>query len=384
MSIIEINCCLLRNLKVTNGMNKKYNSIIEIAKDIKGKYENSDILFYAINGVGKTRLSQAIKELYADEKVLCYSTFFEEYFRWNYKYEDNSSYLEITGINELLTNYIMNYGDNEITKNFRKFVDKKIDINFEMDKKRISFSLQTGDDKSIDNIKISKGEEIIFIWTIFYTVLEQNLADISEEFTEGENSIKYIVIDDPVSSINDDKILTIALQIKYLKKKYISEIRNSDKKIGILIETHNKTFWNLVFNELNFKESNGKSYRLNYLENEYYLEHQNDSPFSYHLELKNKIEKDIVDKNIKKWDFNFFRNLLEKTASFYGIKDYKKLLNGSDEEIDKITRLINFYSHDTNDDLEDSLINKEESELFINIYRTFLEDYKWGDEINEQ
>ncbi|KKD55222.1 hypothetical protein C400_05125 [Paenibacillus sp. ICGEB2008] len=73
----------------------------------------------------------------------------------------------------------------------------------------------------------------------------------------------------------------------------------------------------------------------------------NDSPFSYHLFLKTEIEKAIETGQLKKYHFNFFRNILEKTSTFLGYDNWGELLpKDTNENINPYeTRIINISSH---------------------------------------
>ena len=85
----------------------------------------------------------------------------------------------------------------------------------------ITFSLPTGDEGAIENIKISKGEESIFIWSVFFVLMETiiaelNIDEISDRSTEEFNTIQYIFIDDPISSLDDNHAIDIALKLKHI------------------------------------------------------------------------------------------------------------------------------------------------------------------------
>ena len=57
------------------------------------------------------------------------------------------------------------------------------------------------------------------------------------------------------------------------------------------------------------------------------VSHQrNDSPFSYHLFLKSEIENAIEKGQLKKYHYNFLRNILEKTSTFLGYENWGELL----------------------------------------------------------
>lgn len=63
---------------------------------------------------------------------------------------------------------------------------------------------------------------------------------------------------------------------------------------------------------------NIKNYILNRLEDNSYIlkNQQNGSPFAYHHYLIKEIEEAIKTKDIRKYHFNYVRNILEKTATF--------------------------------------------------------------------
>ena len=153
-------------------------------REIAQKLQNTDKkvqLIYAFNGVGKTRLSREFKELIApktedeDEepiKVLYYNAFTEDLFYW-----DNDSKQFIIHPNNF-TNRIFQFlkeqgQDNAIADHFQHYTNSSITPKFDDDFSKITFDLQRGGDDSVNNIKISKGEESNFIWCVFYSLLEQ-------------------------------------------------------------------------------------------------------------------------------------------------------------------------------------------------------------------
>ena len=355
-------------------------NIEKVADGIINDYSNKILLVYANNGIGKTRTSYLLRKKFKSDEVLCFSAFFEEYFIWKYDNENDNYYIEINDSDTIIHDAIINNGlDSEINKNFIYFINKKISINYEIQNSkvtRITFS-STGDDTKADNIKISKGEETLFIWSVFYSILDQRLSDIIDE---NSDNLKYIIIDDPVASLIDENIVSIAIQIRKVIKTKIGKIHDKGLKIGLFISTHNKIFWNILFNEIRINKDQCK--RLLLVDGQYRLNPQNDSPFGYHIELRNKILKNIENNNITKEDFNNFRVILEKFSNFYGYKKWDYFLNESLSQKEEIVRLLDYYSHDTNDDMEEKNIILSHEKLFIDYFNQFLEDYKW-EEYNE-
>ncbi|UOD35856.1 hypothetical protein DSN97_03585 [Deferribacteraceae bacterium V6Fe1] len=101
----------------------------------------------------------------------------------------------------------------------------------------------------------------------------------------------------------------------------------------------------------------------------------NDSPFGYHLIIKDEIQNAINTGNIKKYHFNLFRSLLEKTANFLGYNNWADCIK--DENRLESTKVLNLYSHDRLSDLENKELSKESKQLFIDTFNGFLKEYKW-------
>jgi len=162
----------------------------------------------------------------------------------------------------------------------------------------------------------------------------------SDRETNQFDSLEYVFIDDPVSSLDENHLIELAVNLAHLVKSSKSELR-------FIITTHNPLFYNVLHNEL--KKGTFKKYFLKKDENnEYELTTQgNDSPFSYHLFLKSEIEKAIETEQVKKYHFNFLRNILEKTSTFLGYENWGELLpkmeDGRANPYE--SRIINISSH---------------------------------------
>lgn len=216
----------------------------------------------------------------------------------------------------------------------------------------MTFSLERGDDEQSGNLKISKGEESNFIWSIFYTLIELvidilNVAEPSDRETNVFDQLEYVFIDDPVSSLDENHLIELAVDLAQLIKS-----NNSDVKF--IITTHNPLFYNVLHNELNSDDGGYKKkwldkYRMARLDDGTFqlIQQPNDSPFSYHLYLKSELEKAIESGQLSKYHFNFLRNILEKTSTFLGYKKWGDLLPKTDDGTTNPyeARIINISSH---------------------------------------
>ena len=319
----------------------------EIANKLKNLNKKAQLI-YAFNGTGKTRLSVEFKNLieprtdendYSDKKkIIYYNAFTQDLFYWN---NDAEPKLKIQP--NSFTRWIFEEQglDKEVIDTFQLYAGKKLEPKFDAEFSEVSFSF-IDDNASEDNIKILKGEESIFVWSIFYVLIKQvidelNIAEVDNRSTHEFDDLKYIFIDDPVSSLDENNLIEIAVNLA-------ERIKESESDIKFIITTHNPLFYNVLHNGLN-------AYKFVLKNNEdgvYILEEQeNDSPFAYHLYLKAEIEKAIESNQIKKYHFNFLRNILEKTSTFLGYKSWGDLLPNTPDGDSKPyeTRLINISSH---------------------------------------
>lgn len=331
-------------------------SLEEIAKDLQDKAKQAKSpkrvqLIYAFNGVGKTRLSQAFKDNINsgidnpdEETVIYYNAFTEDLFYW-----DNHVPKLCIQPNSF-TNWIIRDqgGDANIATHFSRYTNKYLTAKFEgLDSVRFSYA--AGNAETITDIKISKGEESCFIWSVFYHLL--NL--IIEDRNTGDSKSKefgrydYIFIDDPVSSLDENHLINLAIDIAEL-------IKRDTSKLNFIITTHNPLFYNVLWNELNssakssekgkYMPKNCRRLRLDKLDDgSYQIDGQTDSPFSHHITLLQEINKAIESGKLYKYHFAFLRQILEKMSTFLGYNDWMVLLPPGEELY--YNRILNLSSH---------------------------------------
>lgn len=357
----------------------EYDSLEEIAQKIKGSNKKVTLL-YAFNATGKTRLSMEFKNLVNEsgedeiiKHVVYYNAFTEDLFSWDNDLENDSERKLKINKDSSFIDLIERQGkENEIAERFKGFTSSKIEPNINTRTGEITFSLPTGDNEAIENIKISKGEESIFIWTVFFVLMETiieelSIAEISDRSTNDFNDIKYIFIDDPISSLDDNHAIDIALELK----RIIGDSKNED--LRFIISTHHALFYNVLHTEMTkakkfWFSKNEDKYLIIELEN-------NETPFGYHLMLKDELKRAIENNTIQRYHFNLMRNLLEKTAHFLGYNSWKDLIN--EEDKDSYIKRINLYSHSNHSALEAKELEQHEKEFLKRIYEKIILEYKW-------
>ncbi|MDN3378708.1 MULTISPECIES: AAA family ATPase [unclassified Pseudoalteromonas] len=356
-------------------MSKTLTEIAELLQASDKKVQ----LIYAFNGTGKTRLSREFKEIIApkedgqDElaeaeqaalsrhKILYYNAFTEDLFFWDNDLDaDAEPRLKIQP--NSFTNWILKEvkeqgQDQNIIDNFQRYTNDKLTPQFNQEYARtnidgtavvvqafseITFSLKRGDDDNSPNLKISKGEESNFIWSIFYTLLDQvidvlSVPELDNRDTDQFNQLEYIYIDDPVSSLDENHLIELAVDLAQLIK------RTPEHTVKFIISTHNPLFFNVLYNELNANSC----YLLEKFEDgSFDLKAKKggaNSSFSYHLYLKQLIEQAIANNEVQRFHFNLLRNLYEKAASFLGYQNWTDLL--PEDKALYAKRVMHFYSH---------------------------------------
>ena len=373
-------------------MGKTLTEIAQTLKDANKKVQ----LIYAFNGVGKTRLSREFKELVAPKnegeetgeekpvKVLYYNAFTEDLFYWDNDLDEDTNRKLVIHPNNFTDWIFKDQGqESNIITHFQRYTNDKLTPSFNEDFNEITFSLERGDDNKIDNIKISKGEESCLIWCVFYSLLKLvvdtlNIAEEADRDTYQFDHLEYLFIDDPVSSLDENHLIELAVNIAEL-------IRSSQSDVKFIITTHNPLFYNVLYNELNNadQETNDKAKkslkkRLEKLDDGTYILHDsNDSPFSYHLSLLSELEKAIQTGDVKKYHYNFLRQILEKTSTFLGYKKWRELLTllPDDEHEAYYNRIINLCSHGKHSGEETSVIDNNDQRVLGYLVQKIKEIY---------
>lgn len=371
-------------------------SLTEIAQSLRDTDKKVQLI-YAFNGSGKTRLSREFKELIApkdpeieDEsgvKVLYYNAFTEALFYWDNDL-DNDTDRKLKIQPNGYTNWILVEQGQEpsITTHFQRYTNDKLTPKFNEAFSEVRFSFERGDDSDSEYVKISKGEESCFVWSVFYSLLEQtisvlNVAEETDRETEQFNDLQYVFIDDPVSSLDDSHLIELAVNIAEL-------IKSSQSYLKFIITTHNPLFYNVLFNEFNntdsrysYKPKHCIKRRLDKLNDGTFDLHiqSKDSPFAYHLFLLDELEKVSQSGDIQKYHFNFLRNILEKTSTFLGHYEWKKLLpneaEGSREGY--YNRIINLSSHSKFSGEEVSVLTNQEKDVLKHLVKEITRIYNF-------
>lgn len=378
-------------------------------------------LIYAFNGTGKTRLSREFKDLFtatagdedaqrselASKKILYYSAFTEDLFYWDNDLEFDAEPKLLIRPNSFTRWVLEEQGqDRNIVANFQRYTNDKLTPRFNEEYittnkdvnevavaafSEVTFSLEGGNDEGTGNLKISKGEESSFIWSIFYTLLElaiSTLNDVQPDYPESTpfDNLEYVFIDDPVSSLDDNHLIQLAVDLAQL-------VKSNNSGIKFIITTHSPLFFNVLCNEFGSDEKaeryswKSKWFSKSRLEKNddgslNLVEQPNDSPFAYHLHLMSQLEEAIKSGQIEKYHFNLLRNILEKTATFLGYKRWEHLLPEAGYGLPNphAKRIVNFSSHSKHSAEEAQPLKPEEKKLLESLVKHIVERHRFWQE----
>ena len=359
----------------------KFTNLTDIAthfrKDLTGDHRplKELILFFAHNGTGKTRLSMEFKEAgkeYNEERevikrdTLYFNAFTEDLFSWhNDLLNDRERYLKLNtdsaffdGLRELEL-------DAKIESFFQNYVDLKFNIDYENATVRFSRSVIVEEaEQTIENIKISRGEETLFIWCFFLAIC-QLVIDKDTSY----NWVQYIYIDDPISSLDENNAIAIACDLANLLTTEGSEIKT-------VISTHHSLFFNVLFNEFGRKVKN-KRYFLHFKEpNDYALQDTGDTPFFHHIATISELKQVVESDKIFTYHFNALRSILEKTASFFGYDKIDRCIHGLEDEV-LFERALQLFSHGKYSIFDPQEMIGDNKDLFKRIFNGFLAKYEF-------
>lgn len=234
-------------------------AIQNIATKIFGLNKNI-VLVYAFNGTGKTRLSVSYKDVTkAKNKGLhsgvYYNAYSEDLFVWDNDEGNNGANIKLNLLRSSLNQFHSALDEDKIREKLSSYkpnfdFEFKFYNNIEEGIEHITFYIKKeestkGEDTEYKNklteesepapspIKISRGEQQIFIWCFFLA-----LFDIEGWTGKGKQS-GHFFIDDPVSSLDDHNIfVTISSLMELIDQHY--------KERKIVITTHHIGFFSIL------------------------------------------------------------------------------------------------------------------------------------------
>ncbi len=361
--------------------NREFDHINEIAEYFRMLLEEKKyIVLFAYNGTGKTRLSMEFKSLgqHLNEETrektadtLYYNAFTEDLFNWDNDLDNDTE--RVLKLNNN-SRFFAGLKELEMESRIRPLLQRYADFDFTIDyeKSAINFfrDVLIGEaPQQAEKIKVSRGEENIFIWCFFLTIVQLVVDNV-----ESYNWVKYIYVDDPISSLDDNNVIAVASHLAQLM---------SGNDVKVIVSSHHTLFFNVLCNEINKAEQ--LFLKKNSTNGSYTLKDTSKTPFFHHVALLKELKKASDSGALYTYHFNILRNILEKTASFHGYAHFSSCIRKGDEENEPVyTRIVNLLSHGNYSLFEPREMVEENKQHFKTILNNFLEDYNFNQKLFEE
>jgi hypothetical protein len=304
--------------------------------------------------------------------TLYFNAFTEDLFSWDNDLDNDRE--RVLRLNKE-SRFFAGLEEMEMDNRIRPLLDRYADFDFRIDTDEweVTFSRQvtTGEGENattatIDDIKVSRGEENIFIWCFFLAIVQLVL-----DGAEAYRWVKYIYIDDPISSLDEQNAIAVATHLARLLKK-------PDSQLKTVISTHHTLFFNVLCNEL----KRAKRYFLSRdrLLLGYALRETNDTPFFHHVAALAELYEAERSGHLYTHHFNMLRAILEKTASFHGYDKFSACIRRDEDDVEGVlhARLVNLLSHGNYSLYEPREMMQENKEHFRKILHDFITRYPFN------
>lgn len=392
-----------------------YNDII--IKALRRTFEMKDdqftncALVFAYNGTGKTRLSYDFahygREEDTPQHTLYYNAYTEDLFTWDNDLENNTEHHLLINQDSALIQGLAGYNFSDKLRQYLQiFTDIDFDFHYDEDNAEIpdyvTFRKKTGrvkingvwNDVYAEDIKISRGEERLFVWCFFRCILDQVVGG-----NDAYKDIEYVYIDDPMSSLDDNNVIAFAQQIYSLIRQQLAQEKNAQKagkeayrRIKFVVSSHHALFFHTMLHGLNGDSRLGRYYlSRNKQKDQLVLKSMSDStPFYYNVAMMSEIKKAIESDKLYTFHFTILRSVMEKIKEFFGHRDFAVILEGityrgdtydqtafSKEELTEFyARVMNVLTHQGSM-FTPALMNEDNKELATAIFTHLVDKYQF-------
>ncbi len=366
--------------------------------DLAPENHSKFILLFAYNGIGKTRLSGAFRDMgkqmsedgvTTSRDTLYFNAFTEDLFTWyNDLQGDRDRVLQLNSESKFFDGMHELEMENRIAPLLERYTDLSFYIEYESQASEhnangrnhpvapyVVFFRERNSDGDPIPIKPSRGEENAFIWC-FFLMIVQLVLDRAEAY----NWVKYVYIDDPVSSLDEHNSIIIANHLVQLYREAESV------GVGTVISTHQQLFFNVLHYELKSHFNRPRQYVLSRdrgTETYHLTEQRGDTPSFHHVASLVELDKVARNGTIHTYHFNMLRAVLEKTALFHGYTHFEKCIKRDEEDADGILhqRFVDLLSHGKYSLFEPAEMGEETRGYFRKIVRDFLDRYPFNPEL---
>jgi hypothetical protein len=323
--------------------------------------------------------------------TIYFNAFTEDLFVWendlegdsvrHLKLNEKSSFFNAMtelALDQTIAGYLFRYADFEFD-----FTYKDVPHGSETISKPDCVSFRKGNQT---NIKVSRGEQNIFIWCIFMAICERMLD--GHQSYQGK---KYLYIDDPISSLDDNNAISVACDLAKLLRRAAmrKDGAGAPAPIKVIFSSHHALFFNVMCNEMGRRIDGEpavthKRYFLHRPNGDgaYTLQATEGTPFFHHVATLAELQRaaDPGKGTLYTFHFNALRSVMEKTASFFGHPSIAFCLKALDNEEDRalFNRALNLLSHGAYAIHEPTEMGEDNKELFRRILREFIARFEFA------
>jgi hypothetical protein len=375
----------------------KYVNLKTLARKLRDDLGGADLLLlYAYNRTGKTRLSMEFKDEgkrknKGTSDTLYFNAYTEDLFTWENDFEGDA--VRLLQLDERSA-FFNGLKDLALEETVARYLNRYADFDFDIDYNHwtISFSKEVlrprpsaEPERVVErNIKISRGEQNIFIWCLFIAICERML-----DGHESYQSKKYLYIDDPISSLDDHNAIAIACDLAQLLRRAASrkDQKGAPAPLKVVFSSHHALFFNVMCNELGrTKEGQSKvAHKRYFLHRDnggdtYTLRATEDTPFFHHVASLSELQRAAAPGTgtLYTFHFNALRSIMEKTASFFGHADISFCLDAlNTQDVALYNRALNLLSHGKYAIDEPTEMGEDNKELFRSILHDFVTKFQF-------
>lgn len=354
----------------------------QIAEEL-AKVKEPIVLIYAFNATGKTRLSvaykNATKDVDGNHAGVYFNAYSEDLFVWDNDPENDEASVQLEIRKSSLNRFHSSLNEDNIRDKLNRFrptyrFDFIFHDNPEDGIKSVMFFNEVADSEDPSNItkvplKISRGEERIFVWCFFLALFEV------EGWADERSS--HFFIDDPVSSLDDHNIFITASTIYEL----IDEHHENRK---IVVTTHHIGLFSILADLLTKGEkattfkNRTRTCTLSLKNGEVSLESCRNDVFLYHLRLLQVLDSAYVADEVKAYHFALLRQVLENISSFLGVGQFSYVLTqiGITDSAEVAT-IVNTMSHKKVYYFESDELVPDTMAIFAKVFKGVKEKYQF-------
>lgn len=360
-------------------------TIAEIANELKESKEQV-ILLFAFNAVGKTQLSIAYKDATKNgdnHTGVYYNALSEDLFVWNNDEEHDGVDVRLMVQSSSLSQFHSSLTEDSIRKKlsaYKPVYDFKFTTHEDAEKgiNSIKFFIPNANlETEPPSIKISRGEERVFVWCFFLALFEV------EGWADKQSS--HFFIDDPVSSLDDHNIFITAFTLFDL-------IEAHHERRKIIIATHHIGLYCILKDWLTRGEKAQKfivdrNDRTKDLAKGFIL-HRNADSLSrerdskevmlYHLKVLQVLMAAQAVNGLRAYHYVLLRQLLESIASFHGRPGFSFVLQHIGiVDANDVAFIVNVLSHKKFYTYESDLLQDRSLEMMALILKRLQEKYNF-------